>query len=105
MAISRLPAGRPGRIAASALLLCALAGKPAQATSPISLDSIPTLVVFTPVSVEWDPRDQTLWVADQYLPRIAHVEEDGAPISTFAAARYAGGRIAGVALEPTGTGH
>jgi sugar lactone lactonase YvrE len=61
--------------------------------------------MFTPVSVEWDARDKTLWVADQYLPRVAHVEEDGAPISTFGAAAYSGGRIAGLALEPTGTGH
>jgi len=55
--------------------------------------------------VEWDPRDQTLWVGDQYLPRVAHIDRDGAPISTFSASQYAGGRITGVALEPNGTGH
>src|SRR5262245_26486424 len=105
MAISRPPARGPGRVGASALLLFGLAATLAQAAPPISLDSIPTLNMFTPVSLEWDPRDQTLWVADQYLSRIAHLEEDGAPISAFAAARYAGGRIAGLALEPTGAGH
>ncbi len=105
MATARPPARCPGRVAASALLLCGLAATQAKATPPVSLDSVPTLVMFTPVSVEWDPRDQTLWVADQYLPRVAHVEEDGAPISAFASARYSGGRIAGIALEPTGTGH
>ena len=71
----------------------------------LSLDSVPTLVIFTPISVEWDPRDQTLWVADQYLPRIAHANAEGAPLSVFAASRYGGGRPAGVAFDASGAGH
>ena len=90
MAILKAPAVGPGRVAASALLLCGHAVTPVRAAPPISLDALPTLVIFTPVSVEWDPRDQTLWVADQYLPRIAHVEEDGAPISILPSARAVG---------------
>ena|GEM_PF-2976483 len=105
MEISRPPARRAGRAVVSAVLLSSLASIPIQSAPPISLDSVPTLVFFTPISVEWDPRDQTLWVADQYLPRIAHIDRDGAAISTFAASQYAGGRIAGVALEPNGAGH
>jgi len=105
MKISSAPAPGRKRVAASALLLCSFAASPVLATPAIPLDSVPTLVIFTPVSVEWDPRDQTLWVADQYLPRVAHMEQDGSPISTFAASKYAGGRISGIALQPTGVGH
>src|SRR5258705_5533693 len=105
MAISRPPARRAGRAVVSAVLLSSLASIPIFSAPPLSLDAVPTLVFFTPISVEWDPRDQTLWVADQYLPRIAHIAGDGAPISTFSASQYSGGRIAGVALEPNGAGH
>ena len=85
MVTSRPPARRAGRAVVSAVLFSSLASIPIQSAPPISLDSVPTLVFFTPISVEWDPRDQTLWVADQYLPRIAHIDKDGAPISTFSA--------------------
>src|SRR5881397_3212132 len=97
--------GTPGKAAVPGFLLLCLAISTAFSTPPVSLDSLPTLVMFTPVSVDSDPRDHTLWVADQYLPRIAHIEGDRAPISVFAASRYGGGRPAGVALEPVGTGH
>jgi len=77
----------------------------APVTPPVSLDSVPTLVLFTPVAVEWDPRDQSLWVADQYLPRIAHTTLEGSPLSVFPTSSYGGGKPAGLALDPGGAGH
>jgi DNA-binding beta-propeller fold protein YncE len=104
----RISYGKDGLVAILVAPILALIWPGSILASPapaLSLDSVPTLVIFTPVSVEWDPRDQTLWVADQYLPRIAHANAEGAPLAVFAASRYGGGRPAGVALDASGAGH
>jgi len=63
------------------------------------LDPVPVLVVFTPASVEMDPDDGSLWIVDRYLPRVAHMGADGAPVAVFPASLYGGGRPSGVAFE------
>ena len=71
----------------------------------VPLDPVPAFVAFTPVAVEVDPRDQTLWLADQFLPRIAHLTPDGSPLSVVPVALYDGERPAGLAFEGSGADH
>jgi len=97
--------GRFATSAATAFQVIWLAVSHSGATPSQSLDSVPTLVVFTPASVESDPQDQSLWVADQYFPRIAHFARDGSLFAVLPASAYGGGRPAGVTLEPGVAGH
>jgi DNA-binding beta-propeller fold protein YncE len=83
------------------LLVGPVAGPPRAAAQ--SLDAIPTLVLFTPSSVEVAP-DDTLWIADRYLPRIAHTRQDGSPLSVFSTSRFGGGPPAGV-TQASGSGY
>ncbi len=65
----------------------------------IPLDPAPTFVAFTPSSVAADPQDETYWVADRYLPRIAHLGRDGSLLAVFPASMYGGGRPFGLTFE------
>jgi hypothetical protein len=95
---------RPGprrkslRFLAVALWLSPTAVALLGAPGGMPLDPVPTLVVFTPVSVEVDPVDQSLWVVDQYAARVVHFASDGSPAAAIPASRYGGGRPAGITL-------
>jgi len=79
--------------------LTALSAPLVAAPGGVPLDPVLTFVAFTPVSLEIDPRDRTLWVADQYLPRVGHLQPDGAPVGVFSTSSFGVGRPAGVAFE------
>ncbi|HEU5180761.1 MAG TPA: hypothetical protein VFW45_08210 [Candidatus Polarisedimenticolia bacterium] len=100
----RIPAFRGCFRGAAALAIGIAAAGPAAAATDLPLGQVPTLVVFTPISVETDPADGTSWIADQYLSRLVQALPDGSPIKSLPAAAFGGGRIAGVTLEPGASG-
>ncbi len=89
---------------AAALAIAIAAIGPAGAATNLPLAKVPTLVIFTPISVETDPLDGTSWIADQYLSRLVQALPDGSPIQSLPAAAFGAGRIAGVTLEPGASG-
>ena len=89
---------------AAALALGFAAASPGATATDLPLGQVPTLVVFTPVSVETDPADGTTWIADQYLSRLVQALPDGSPIQSLPAAAFGGVRITGVTLEPGAAG-
>src|SRR5258705_10016444 len=92
---------------AAALLfisLCLVPGVSRAGQGGVPLDPAPTFVAFTPASVAADPQDETFWVADRYLPRIAHLAHDGSLVSVFSASIYGGGPPFGLTFEGGGTG-
>jgi DNA-binding beta-propeller fold protein YncE len=81
------------------LILCLVSERSLAGQGGVPLDPAPTFVAFTPASVAADPRDQTLWVADRYLPRIAHLARDGSLLAVFPASAYGGMRPSGMTFE------
>src|SRR6266704_3244843 len=84
------------------ILLCLVPELSLAGQGGIPLDPAPTFVAFTPSSVAADPQDETYWVADRYLPRIAHLGRDGSLLAVFPASMYGGGRPFGLTFEGGG---